>query len=86
MSRTKKVIWLLAVIFVIFPVALTVILALIGVGNSPDASSKSDAKNTHFVCDQTENEMLDTIQSGMISTKYKIAGRGQVLLTAEQNS
>ncbi|CAB4975783.1 unannotated protein [freshwater metagenome] len=85
MSKGKKIMWSLLSIFVFFPILITVIVSVAGVGGETTVSSTkvTPAKQT---CESTTKEMLDSIESGMISSKYKIAGLGQVSLTAEQNA
>jgi hypothetical protein len=86
MSKGKKIMWALLSIFVFFPILLTVIVSVAGVGSETTASSSSKVTPSKQVCEVTSKEMLDSIESGMISSKYKIAGLGQVYLTSEQNA
>jgi hypothetical protein len=86
MSKARKTIWILLSVFVFFPIALSIAVSLAGGGSSESASTSGNSESTKRLCDKTSQEMLDTIQSGMVSSKYKLAGRGQVQLTEEQNS
>ena len=85
MSKGKKIMWALLSIFVFVPILLVVIVSVAGVGGESTVSSTKagPAKQT---CETTTQEMLDSIESGMISSEYKITGLGQVYLTAEQNA
>ena len=86
MSKGKKIMWSLLSIFVFFPILFTVIVSIAGVDDDATTSSAAKVTSTKQVCESTTKEMLDNIESGMISTKYKISGLGQVTLTSEQNS
>lgn len=85
MSKGKKIMWALLSVFVFFPILLTVIVSVAGVGGETTSSS-TKVTPAQQTCEFTAKEMLDSIESGMISTKYKIVGLGQVSLTAEQNA
>lgn len=86
MSKGKKIMWAILSIFVFFPILFTVIVSIAGVGDNAISSSKTKVASVKQVCTSTTKDMLNDIESGMISTKYKIAGLGQVSLTSEQNS
>ena len=86
MSRGKKIMWSLLSIFVFFPILVTVIVSVAGVGSETSVSSSTKVTPTKQVCESTPREMLDSIESGMISTKYKLMGLGQVSLTSNQNA
>jgi hypothetical protein len=86
MSKGKKIMWALLSIFIFFPILVTVIVSVAGVGSETSVSSSTKVTPTKQVCEPTPKEMLDSIESGMISSKYKIAGLGQVFLTADQNA
>jgi len=78
--------WSLLSIFVFFPILVTVIVSVAGVGSETRVSSSTKVTPTKQVCESTPREMLDSIESGMISTKYKLVGLGQVSLTSAQNA
>ena len=78
--------WSLLSIFVFFPILVTVIVSVAGVGSETSVSSSTKVTPTKQVCESTPREMLDSIESGMISTKYKLMGLGQVSLTSNQNA
>jgi len=86
MTRGKKLMWTLLSVFFIFPTLVAVIVTV--AGGSGDTSSTSSATTTVVKekCAPTDQVMLDNIESGMISSKYKIKGLGQVDLTTEQNA
>lgn len=86
MSKGKKIMWTLLSIFVFFPILITVIISVAVDGGETSVSTSTKVIPTEQVCESTEKEMLDSIESGMVSSKYKIAGLGQVTLTAEQNA
>ena len=86
MSKGKKIMWTLLSVFFIFPILVAVIVTV--AGGSSDTSSSSSTTTTAVKerCVPTDQVMLDNIESGMISSKYKIEGLGQVDLTAEQTA
>jgi hypothetical protein len=86
MSKGKKIMWSLLSVFVFFPILITIIVSVSGVGNESTVSTSTIETPAKKICESTEREMLDSIESGMVSSKYKITGLGQVSLTAEQNA
>jgi hypothetical protein len=86
MSRGKKIMWSLLSIFLFFPILVTVIVSVAGGGSETSVSSATKVTPVKQVCESTPKEMLDSIESGMISTKYKLMGLGQVSLTSDQNA
>lgn len=86
MSRGKKIMWSLLSIFLFFPILVTVIVSVAGGGSETSVSSATKVTPAKQVCESTPKEMLDSIESGMISTKYKLMGLGQVSLTSDQNA
>lgn len=86
MSKGKKVMWALLSVFVFFPILVAVIASIAGVSTESTSANSTKNASTMHMCTPTSKQMLDDIESGMISSKYRIEGLGQVSLTKEQNA
>jgi hypothetical protein len=86
MSRGKKIMWILLSVFFIFPILVAVLVTFAGGGDDTSSTSSTTTTVAKEKCAPADQVMLDNIESGMISSKYKIEGLGQVDLTVEQNA
>ena len=86
MSRGKKIMWILLSVFFIFPILVAVLVTFAGGGDDTSSTSSTTTTVAKETCAPADQVMLDNIESGMISNKYKIEGLGQVDLTTEQNA